>query len=119
VEQGIQNLCPPWVETEPPALDNTNRDTFLDTPLDIGELNSVKVESSPGLDDINYKVIKYLPEEMRKVLLALYNEIYRLEVSLMNGNNMQSSFTPKADRKSFGPISLAPCLLNILERIIN
>jgi hypothetical protein len=40
VEQGIRNLCPPWVETEPPALDNTNGDPFLDTALDIEELNS-------------------------------------------------------------------------------
>jgi hypothetical protein len=65
VEQGIQNLCPPWVETEPPTLENTNEDHFLDTPLDIEELNSaidnVKAESSPGLDGINYKVIKCLP----------------------------------------------------------
>jgi hypothetical protein len=79
MEQGIQNLCPPWVETEPPVLDNINGAPFLDTPLVIEELNSVidsvKVESSPGLDGLNYKVIKYLQEEMRKVLLALYNEI--------------------------------------------
>jgi hypothetical protein len=71
VEQGIQNLCPPWVETESPGLDNINRDPFLDTPLDIEELksaiDSVKVESSRGLDGINYKVIKYFPEEMRNM----------------------------------------------------
>jgi hypothetical protein len=46
----------------------------LHTPLDREELNSaidsVKVGSSLGPDGINYK-----PEEMRKVLLALYNEI--------------------------------------------
>jgi hypothetical protein len=40
VEQGIQNQCPPWVETELPALDNINGDPFLDPPLDIEELNS-------------------------------------------------------------------------------
>jgi hypothetical protein len=72
VEQGIQNLCPPWVETESPVFYNIHRDPFLDTPLDIEELksaiDSVKVESSRGLDGINYRVIKYLPEEMRKVI---------------------------------------------------
>jgi hypothetical protein len=51
------------VETEPPVLDNVNRDPFLDTALDIEELNSVidsvKVDSSPGLDGINCNVIKY------------------------------------------------------------
>jgi hypothetical protein len=51
------------VETGPPVLDNINGDPFLDTLLDIEELNSaidsVKVDSSPGLDGINYKVIKY------------------------------------------------------------
>lgn len=54
VEQGIDNLCPPWVETELPVLDNVNEDPFLHTPLDIEELNSatdsVKVESSLDLD---------------------------------------------------------------------
>jgi hypothetical protein len=67
-------LCPPWVETEPAVLDNVNGDPFLGTPLDVEEVNSaidsVKQESSPGLDDINCKLIKYLPEEMRKLLLA-------------------------------------------------
>jgi hypothetical protein len=75
VEQGIDNLCPPWVETEPPVLDKVNEDPFLDISLDIEELNSVidsvKIESSSGLAGINYKVVKYLPEEMRKLLLAL------------------------------------------------
>jgi hypothetical protein len=46
VEQGIDNLCPPWVENEPPVLGNVNGYPFLDTPLDIEELNSI--ESSPG-----------------------------------------------------------------------
>jgi hypothetical protein len=70
MEQGIENLCPPCVETEQPVLDNVNKDPFLDTPLDIEELNSaidsMEVESIPGLDGINYRVIQYLPQEMRK-----------------------------------------------------
>jgi hypothetical protein len=41
VEQGIKNLCPPRVETEPPVSDNVNGDPFLDTPLNIEELNSM------------------------------------------------------------------------------
>jgi hypothetical protein len=40
VEQGIQNLCPPWVETEPAVLDNVHGDPFLDAPLGIEKLNS-------------------------------------------------------------------------------
>jgi hypothetical protein len=40
VEKVVENLCPPWVETEPPVLDNINEDPFLDTTLDIEELNS-------------------------------------------------------------------------------
>jgi hypothetical protein len=123
VEQRIQNLRPPWIETEPPALDNTNGDPFLDTPLDIEELNSaidsVKVESSPGLDSINYKVIKYLPEEMRKLLLTLYNEILQTGGFSNEWKQYAIFFIPKEDGKNFRPISLAPCLLKILERIIN
>jgi hypothetical protein len=89
------------VETEPPVLDNVSGDPFLDTPLDI-ELNSaidsVKVDASRGLDGSNCKVIKYLPEEMRKLPLALYSEILH----------------PKSRWENFRPVSLAPCLLKVL-----
>jgi hypothetical protein len=87
MEQGTENFCRTWIESEPPVLDNVNRDPFLDTPLDI-EVNSatdsVKVESSPSLDGINYKLIKYLPEETRKLLLAgiarsVLATVYRLD----------------------------------------
>jgi hypothetical protein len=95
----------------------------LDTPLDIEELNStidsVKVESTPGLDGINYKVIKYLPEEMRKVLLALYNEILQTGGFPNEWKQYAIFFIPKADGKCLRPILLAPCLLKILERIMN
>jgi hypothetical protein len=68
-------LCPPWVEIELPVLDDVNRDPFLDTPLDIEELSSaidsVKVESSPGIEGINYEVIKYLPKRDKKITISL------------------------------------------------
>jgi hypothetical protein len=105
VEQGIENLCPPWVETEPLVLDSINVDCFLDTPLDIEELNSaidsVKVESSPGLDVINYKVIKYLPEYMRKLLLVLYNEILQAGDFPSEWKEYAIFFIPKVDAKNF------------------
>jgi hypothetical protein len=43
VEQGIGNLCPPWVKAELPVLDKVNIDIFLDTPLGIVELKSAIV----------------------------------------------------------------------------
>jgi hypothetical protein len=123
VEQGIHNLCPPWVETEQPVIGNVNGDPFLDTPLDIEELNSatdrVKVESSPGLDGVDYKVIKNLPEGMRKVLLALYNELPQTGGFPNDWKQYAVFFIPKAYGKTFRSITLAPCLLKILERIIN
>lgn len=45
VEQGIDNLCPPWVESETPLLDNVNGDHFLDILLDKEELNSTIVQN--------------------------------------------------------------------------
>jgi hypothetical protein len=68
-------LCPLWVETELQVLDNVNGDPILDTPLDIEELSSaidsVKEESSPGLDGINYNVIKFLLERDETVTISL------------------------------------------------
>jgi hypothetical protein len=84
----------------------------LDTPLDTEELNSaidsVKVGPSPGPDGINYKVIKYLPEEMRRVLLAQNNAILQTGNFPSEWKQYAIFFIPKADGKNFRSISLAP-----------
>jgi hypothetical protein len=54
---------------------------------------------------------------MRKVL-ALYNEILQTGGFPKEWKQYAIFFVPKADRKSFRPIPLAPCLLKIIERII-
>jgi hypothetical protein len=68
----------------------------------------VKVESSPGLDGIDYKVITNLPEGMRKVLLALYNEILQTGGIPSEQKQYAVFFIPKVDGKNFRPILLAP-----------
>jgi hypothetical protein len=65
------------------------------------EIDSVKVESSPGLDVIIYKVFKYLPEETRKVLLALYNEILQTGDFPSEQKQYAIFFILKADGTNF------------------
>lgn len=54
---------------------------YLDSEILITEvhaaLNSMKISSSPGLDQFTYGIIRALPEEYLAVLTAIYNSISR------------------------------------------
>lgn len=53
---------------------------LFEMPFDIMEFNAVlsavKEKSCPGLDGIDYFIIKKLTPRLQKCLLALFNEIY-------------------------------------------
>jgi hypothetical protein len=55
---------------------------------------------------------------MRKLLLALYNEILQTGDFPNEWKQYAIFFIPKADGKTFD-LSLPPCLLKFLGRIIN
>jgi hypothetical protein len=61
----------------------------------------VKVESSSGLDGINFKLIKYLLEEMRKLLLASHSKILQTADFCSEWKQYAVFFIPKADGKIF------------------
>lgn len=80
VTKTIQALCPPWVPCKPPSTKQEEGDPFISLPFTFDVLQfaiaHVKVKSSPGVDGIDYKIIKELPLEARTVILQLYNKIY-------------------------------------------
>lgn len=42
-----------------------------------GAIKNLKESSAPGLDQISYQVVKVFPDELIKVLVNLYNAIFR------------------------------------------
>ena len=91
------------------------------------ELNyclSLTTESSPGLDEITYSMLKHLHHNMTKVILYTFNRIYLDNIYpdrwktaaivpiLKPGKDPQ-------DSSNYRPISLTSCLSKLLQKIIN
>lgn len=95
----------------------------LDKPFTKAELEMAikesKTQSSPGLDQIEYKMIKNTPDTFKEILLNIINEYFS------SGNNpaMWKKFLiiliPKGNKNKFRPISLASCILKLKEKMLN
>ncbi|XP_023703181.1 uncharacterized protein LOC111862205 [Cryptotermes secundus] len=123
IETAIETLCPPWAPVQPPCLKNDYEDPFMDHPFTKEELEaailSTNPKSSPGLDGIDYLVIRSLPDTVKPLLLRLYNDIYLTESFPTEWKQYSIFFIPKPDKGKVRPISLAACLLKIMEKMIN
>lgn len=114
-----------YVSTGQINLDNQNR--FLVRPFGLGELERALKQtnsSAPGIDQVQYSMLFYLPQRIKSILLEIYNSIYSnlhpipvdwtkyLIVPIIKPGkqpNLESSYRP---------ISLASCILKTYERII-
>ncbi|XP_044591447.1 uncharacterized protein LOC123269675 [Cotesia glomerata] len=119
----IDELCPPWAEGPTLELSDVAGDQFLDLPFTSEELDfaiaNLRLKSSPGLDGIDYQILSQLPQEGRVLLLDLYNQIYSSRTFPEDWRKYSIFFIPKAEREKFRPISLAPCICKIMEKILN
>lgn len=99
----------------------------INEPFKLWELkNAIKStkNSSPGQDNISYRIIKQIPSLGLIIILNLFNQIWTsgtfpkawlhsivVPILKNNKNPLQMS--------SFRPISLSPCLSKIMERMIS
>lgn len=81
-------------------------------------LKSVKRQSSPGLDQIDYNIISFLPDSFLEFLVDVFNRI--LQSGVFPGSWSQSLviFLPKPNNKGVRPISLTSCVLKTMERCL-
>jgi len=81
-------------------------------------IKNMKLKSAPGIDQTDYNVISSLPCEYLNLLLKIYNNIL-FEGSFPNQwKHSLIVLIPKPDDGSFRPISLLPCFLKIMEKMI-
>lgn len=77
----LNKLCPEWVQSDPSWLPICKSNGFFDVPFDFVEyniaLNSRNNSSSPGMDGINYEVLKHLLIKLHLILLDIFNEMYK------------------------------------------
>lgn len=96
---------------------------FLDCPFSFEELEfaikSINTKSAPGIDKINYEIISKLPEFYLRILLDLYNDIFNTKTFPEIWKSYLIVFIPKGKSDKVRPISLASCVLKLMERMIN
>lgn len=81
-------------------------------------LDSMKLSSSPGLDQISYKVIRALPENYLDVLSEIFNSILRDGSFPKQWSHSLVVLIPKPQGKGVRPISLLSCFLKLFEKIL-
>jgi len=81
-------------------------------------IDSSKRKSSPGLDIIDYAIIRALSPDLRIILLEIFNELYSQSYFPHSWRSSVLTLVPKSDGKGVRPIALLPCLLKVFERMV-
>lgn len=116
-------LFPPGMSFPSISFSNHNFEPSLDLSFSQIELEAAcrtpKIKSSPGLDGIDYRIIRAFPDNAKEILLTIFNRIF---VSHSFPNEWKRflvfSIPKQGENLNFRPISLASCLCKILERMI-
>lgn len=101
---------------------NPNIQRWLDDPINIDELKlvlkSFKLQSSPGLDQIDYKIISCFPGHYLEFMVGLFNRILQCGVFPDSWKQSIVIFIPKPNNKGVRPISLTSCILKVMEKCL-
>lgn len=127
VEEFINKLAPPYVpkNPHPHPLVVDNQD-ILGTPFSLFEMEralSYIRDSAPGLDQINYSMIRNLPIEALDFMLSIFNEIRYLHFIPSGWKNQLIIPILKPSKNqhegsSYRPIALSSCILKSFEKLI-
>jgi len=96
--------------------------SWVDNPFEIGELeaaiDSSCKNSAPGLDRIDYAIIRFFPLTTRLALLRIFNEMFEQGLFHYDWRTSLIVFVPKLSNEGFRPIALSSCLLKIFEKMV-
>lgn len=81
-------------------------------------MGSHKTCSSPGLDGIDYEVLKLLSPQYKFLLLDIYNEMYEASDFPIEWTKQYVHFIPKPNGCDFHPIALSSCLCKLFETLV-
>ena len=124
----FNKVAPPSVSNMVDSNNDPSHDQnhFLCIPFNINELESslkVSRNTAPGYDDIKYPMLIYLPDNAKKFLLGIFNDIYLYGHDIHQLKNVIVVPIPKPGKNlncpdSYRPISLLSCILKTLERMV-
>lgn len=105
---------------------SNNNNDFLSRPFSWDEFNfslSSRRDTTPGLDDLPYILIKKLHLTSQKVLLNIFNELWRNQEIPLSWKTqcvipVLKPNKPHDSAESYRPISLSSCIGKIFENMI-
>ena len=122
IASALNEICPPWCETDPSWLLDCCHNQYFDRPFDFAEFNSVLIskinKSASGHDGIDYEVIKNLPLTYKLLLVDLYNEMFQNNIYPAAWKNSFVIFIDKPNNKGVRPISLTSSLGKLFESLV-
>ena len=121
-ETALDKLSPPWAQTDPDWLPRCEDNTFFDSHFDFVEFNIAlsdkNIKSSPGMDGINFEIIKKLPAQHKLLLLDIFNNLYLTKNYPQSWKKCFVMFINKSDGKNVRPIALTSCLCKLFETLL-
>jgi len=127
-ESAFSKLCPPSCShlshlsleallREDVSSSSTN--SWMDAPFFPQEMDAsitaCRMNSSPGLDQFDCRIIAALPSDIRSILLDIYNELYGNGQFPSTWYEFLVILVPKPSGNELRPITLISCFLKILE----
>ena len=118
-----EDLVQPWrVPVDLPRIESVDERDLMNAPFSLGEfsaaLASCGMQIAPGLDGVEYRVVRGLSFLWHEFLLALFNCMFRDSLFPESWRDSLVAFIPKTGTGKFRPISLTPTLCKLFERLV-
>ncbi|KAG6453577.1 hypothetical protein O3G_MSEX008208 [Manduca sexta] len=117
------NLSPDYVSPNSPVFTSVNLQ--LECPINISELKACikNKDTSPGIDNISYSMIKKLPENGIDILVQLFNQFLVSAFVPIQWRKISIVPIPKPGRdplsiSALRPISLISCMCKLFHMVI-
>lgn len=81
-------------------------------------LRKTRIKSAPGLDRIEYRMLKELSYTFKRELLKIFNECWKKE-KLEQWKEYGVFFIDKKNKQKVRPISISSCVGKLMERMVN
>ena len=100
------------------------RTTILFTLHELKQAIKVALDTSPGIDTVNYQLLKHLPDDSLLLLLYIFNHIWLTQDFSASWKTAIIIPVPKPGKVlsypgSYWPIALTICLCKTMERMVS
>ena len=114
------------IEAQHIDFTSSNSETY-NKPFTVEKLNHClrhTRDTSPGIDQVHYKMIKHMPEAAKTYLTNIFNKFYTHSFFPAQWKTALVTAIPKPGKDhsnptNYRPIALTSCLCKTLERLIN